>query len=300
MGQTSSTEVKNSVLRNLDYQATTSLFNSLQQSVKSHILTNQNIEIEINGCLRGDIITDQNLTSIVDISSVAEVVDINNIGNEVRRDVTTDIQNAVDRTLDMFSFLRGSRRDVIQTDLNERISTYINNNLTNEVISEVILSSDNVQNNVIRITTGPNCHEGNLILNQSIQLQSIGRNVVNKIAESLIDNIDIESLNLQNVVDIKDLETNPISDVLNFGQDILSGAQKTMSSIIAIIIAVIIAVIALILLILIPGTVFKILILIGAIILIALVLGFMLFGSSIGNTSASYVGTKNNRYYNRF
>lgn len=161
------------------------------------------------------IVVNQRITSYINLEQLISKSNTTQLTDELKTSVTTTLQTALDKYVDSIAgFLTSSGNQEIVNNVRNSISTYVNQTISNETVSDLLLSSSNVQNGVLIMKAGEGIYNNTVIWNQQIQADIMAKNIIEDVVNNALKNTQVQDLGtaIENKVTSK--EVSPISSLL--------------------------------------------------------------------------------------
>lgn len=195
MGQQQSQEIQRLVSNNVNTTAIANVISNYATRTNAVVTNTQDMCVNIvaTGDIdfgEGGFTASQEIESLIDIQTLIDRSDKDQLVNDLQRVVSTELKDAISRVtggLDIFETPNNQR---IRDDVLNNIDTYVNQTINTQTLDEVLLSASNVQRGCYNISA--NNIRGPLVFSQRIQSNIMANNIVQQVMERAIQNTEVQ------------------------------------------------------------------------------------------------------------
>lgn len=262
MGQTQSQEINTFVDNYVNSTSLSEVISRYAQTTNAINNNTQKFYLDLNARdISGNVKVFQTIASIIDMQQLVNRSNTTQLTNDIQQAVSSELESAVKRLTDGLGdlFAIPTNQQIRESVINN-MSTYVRNAITVDDVNDLLLSSNNVQEQRVVITARD--ITGDLTFDQKIQANITAKNVIETTINNILQNTDVQQL--ANIVKPK-IESESESVISKGITSIFQGG------ILWIILAVIILIIGIVLAIILKiPTIWKIIIIVITLILVAI------------------------------
>lgn len=254
MGATQSQEIQNFLNNYVNTTVVQQVIQRYASETNAVVNGRQNLKIVINAnTISGTSITaNQRITSYIDVEQMISRSNDTSLTNDLQTAVTNTLENALDRYVDSIAgFLSSSSNQQLVNNIRNSISTYVSQTINTSTVDNLLLSSSNVQEGVLEVNA-ENIQGSTLVWNQDIQASIMAKNIIEDVVNTSFSNTQVQELANATKNQVVSKETNPISDVVRAGANLLN--PRSIILIAALVIGIIIAILGVVLAFSVPMT----------------------------------------------
>lgn len=161
------------------------------QSINTNV---QNMMLDIDARdIRGDVRAFQKIASIIDVDNMVDRANMVDLTNDIQDAVATELKTAIERVSESFSGLFNTpTNQEIKNRAIAQVDTYVRNNITTDIMDELLIASNNVQDQVVKIKARD--ITGDLTFDQNIQADIMATNIIESVTDSMVENKAITDL----------------------------------------------------------------------------------------------------------
>lgn len=194
MGQTQSQEINTFVDNYVNSTSLSDIISRYASTTNAISNNTQKFYLDLNARdISGNVKVFQTIASIIDMQQLVDRANTTQLTNDIQQAVTSELEDAVKRITDGLGDLFATpTNQQIRDSVINNMSTYVRNAITVDDVNDLLLSSNNVQEQRIVITARD--ITGDLAFDQKIQANITAKNVIETTINNILQNKDVQQL----------------------------------------------------------------------------------------------------------
>lgn len=223
MGQRQSQLVSNFLSNNISSTNISQVIQNYATSTNAVSTNTQNLNVSIqagNILPTSTINVKQRIQSYINVNNLVDRTNTTELTASLQQAATNDISSSLTRITDgladiLPNLFAGESKQEFITNIQNNLSTYVNQVVNESTVDELLLSSSNVQNGTIVLNAQDIA--GNLNFTQEIQSEVMGENIVKAITNVILASDQVQQLenNVQSTA--TDVAESPITSLTKGG-----------------------------------------------------------------------------------
>lgn len=197
MGQQQSQLVERFINNNVNTTAIANVISNYATTTNAITTNTQDLCVRITATGdidfgQGGFTASQEIESLIDVQAMVDRADKDQLVNDLQRTITTELQDAIERTTGGLDIFEIPVNQQLRTDVINNLNSYVNQTVNTQTVDNVLLSASNVQRGCYEFSAAN--VRGPLVISQRIQSNIMADNLVRQVMERALENREVQEL----------------------------------------------------------------------------------------------------------
>lgn len=220
MGQQQSQLIQNFINNNVNTTAIASVISNYATRTNAITTNTQDLCVNINATGdidfgQGGFTASQEIESLIDVQSMVDRSDKDQLVNDLQRTVSTELKDAIERVTGGLDIFEIPANQQLRNDVINNLDSYVNQTINTQTVDEVLLSASNVQRGCYNFSAEN--VRGPLVITQRIQSNIMADNLVKQVMDRALENREIQELATRTQGQLTSENTTQIPNLLGGG-----------------------------------------------------------------------------------